>query len=196
MPLHIAWHKAAATVGGSVLALSVLATSLGGTAALATNVSTAAPAVVETHPQRENGFEKLAAVLTGLVEKGVITEQQKTAILEAVKAAYERRDHDRDREDLRRFLGNVFEASVQYIGLPAEAVKAQLEAGKSLGQIANQRPGKSREGLIDYLQSGARDRIKKAVEDGKLTPEQAERVRTAVDAMIVKIVDHEGGRTK
>ena len=37
-------------------------------------------------------------------------------------------------------------------------------------------------------------RIKAAVTAGKLTADQAEQLRTKVDAAIVKIVDHEGAR--
>jgi len=93
---------------------------------------------------------------------------------------------------LREFVGNVFKESIDYIGLPAEAVKAQLQAGKSLGQIAGQQPGKSRDGLVADLHGKAEARIKAAVDAGKLTPDQAQQLRTKVDEAIVKIVDHEG----
>ena len=131
---------------------------------------------------------KLKAVLDALVAKGVITQAQEDAIIAALTAAHQ----DRDGTRLRAFVGDVFKESVTYIGLPAEAVKAQLQAGKSLGQIADQRPGLSRDGLVADLEAKADARIKAAVDAGKITADQAAQLRTKVDAAIVKIVDHTG----
>ena len=131
---------------------------------------------------------KLKAVLDALVAKNVITQAQEDAIIAALQAAHQDKDHPR----LREFVGDVFKESVDYIGLPAEAVKAQLQAGKSLGQIADQRPGKSRDGLVADLEAKADARIKAAVDAGKITNDQAAELRTKVDAAIVKIVDHTG----
>ena len=130
---------------------------------------------------------KLKAVLDALVAKNVITQAQEDAIIDALTAA-----HDMDHPKLREFVGDVFKQSVDYIGLPAEVVKAQLQAGKSLGQIADQRPGKSRDGLVADLEAKADARIKAAVDAGKLTADQAAQLKTKVDAAIVKIVDHTG----
>ena len=130
---------------------------------------------------------KLKAVLDALVAKNVITQAQEDAIIDALTAA-----HDMDHPKLREFVGDVLKESVDYIGLPAEAVKAQLQAGKSLGQIADQRPGKSRDGLVTDLEAKADARIKAAVDAGKLTADQAAQLKTKVDAAIVKIVDHTG----
>ncbi|HEY8655934.1 MAG TPA: hypothetical protein VIN34_04295 [Candidatus Limnocylindria bacterium] len=147
------------------------------------NVATVAADKTDRHA-------KLKAVLDVLVDKGVITRAQADAILDAVS----KHTGDHDRKGFREFVGGVFQESVGYIGLPAEAVKAQLEAGKSLGQIAGQQSGKSRDGLIADLTDKAEARIKAAVAAGKLTAEQAEQLRTKVDAAIVKLVDREGGR--
>lgn len=133
---------------------------------------------------------KLKAVLDSLVDKGVITRAQADAILDAIA----KHTGDHNGMHVREFIGDVLQESVSYIGLPAEAVKAQLEAGKSLGQIAGQRPGKSRDGLVADLSDKAEARIKAAVAAGKLTADQAEQLRTRADAAIVKIVDHEGAR--
>lgn len=144
---------------------------------------------VATAAERGDRGAKLKAVLDGLVDKGVITRAQADAILDAVTK------HDGDKKDGARqheFVGNVFKESVDYIGLPAEAVKAQLKAGKSLGQIAAQQPGKSRDGLVADLQGKAEARIKAALDAGKLTPDPAAQLRTKIDAAIVKIVDHVG----
>jgi len=147
---------------------------------------------VVTVAEKTDRGAKLKAVLDALVDKGVITRAQADAILDAVS---KHAGGGKDGTHLREFVGDVFQESVSYIGLPAEAVKAQLGAGKSLGQIAAQQPGKSRQGLIDDLSVKAQARIKAAVAAGKLTADQAEQLRTKVDAAVVKLVDHEGGRT-
>jgi hypothetical protein len=135
----------------------------------------------------EKGRAKLKAALDALVAKNVISQAQEDAIIAALTA-----DHKDGHPKLKEFVGDVVKESVDYIGLPAEAVKGQLHAGKSLGQIAGQQPGKSRDGLVADLHAKAEARIKAAVDAGKLTTEQATALRTKVDEAIVKIVDHEG----
>src|SRR5438105_502762 len=125
----------------------------------------------------EQAKAKLKAVLDGLVTKGVITQAQEDAIVAALEPAAQG-DHPK----LREFVGDVLTESVDYIGLPAEAVKQQVQAGKSLGQIADQRPGKSRDGLVADLEAKADARIKAAVDAGKITADQAAQLRTKVDA--------------
>ena len=164
---------------------------LGGVAFAAAPTTTDAVAMTvsdtrTTVADAEKRAGKLKAALDALVAKGVITRAQEDAIVAALTA-----DH-KDHPKLKEFIGDVVRESVDYIGLPAEAVKQQLHAGKSLGQIASQQPGKSREGLIKVLDDAAGKRIDAAVDAGKLTKEQAAALRTKVDDAIVKIVDHTG----
>ena len=135
----------------------------------------------------EKGRAKLKAALDALVAKNVISQAQEDAIIAALTA-----DHKDGHPKLKEFVGDVVKESVDYIGLPAEAVKGQLHAGKSLGQIAGEQPGKSRDGLIAVLDAAAGKRIDAAVDAGKLTKEQADALRTKVHEAIVKIVDHTG----
>ena len=135
----------------------------------------------------EKGRAKLKAALDALVAKNVISQAQEDAIIAALTA-----DHKDGHPKLKEFVGDVIKESVDYIGLPAEAVKGQLHAGKSLGQIAGEQPGKSRDGLIAVLDTAAGKRIDAAVDAGTLTKEQADALRTKVHEAIVKIVDHTG----
>ncbi len=130
---------------------------------------------------------KLKAVLDALVAKNVITQAQEDAIIAALTAA-----HDKDHPKLREFVGDVFKASVDYLGLPAETVRKDLMSGQSLGEIANATPGKSRDGLVDTLDTKASERIKDAVTSGKLTQAQADALLPKVKDAIAKIVDHKG----
>ena len=182
--------KTVAIVSASVLGAGLV----GGVAFAATPIPSDSTAMTAPSTDQNDAMNddkakaKLKAALDALVAKNVITQAQEDAIIDALTAAHT----DKDRPQLREFVGDVFKESVDYIGLPAEAVKAQLQAGKSLGQIADQRPGKSRDGLVADLEAKADARIKAAVDAGKLTADQAAQLRTKVDAAIVKIVDHTG----
>src|SRR5438045_1131829 len=125
----------------------------------------------------EKGKAKLKAALDALVAKNVITQAQEDAIIAALVA-----HADKDHPKLRELVGDVLKESVDYTGFPAQAVKEQVMAGKSLGQIADQRPGKSRDGLVDDLEAKAADRISAAVTAGKLTQAQADALTPKVDA--------------
>lgn len=128
---------------------------------------------------------KLKAALDALVAKNVITQAQEDAIIAAVAA-----HTDQDHPKLHELVGDVLKESVDYIGLPAQAVKEQVMDGKSLGQVADQRPGKSRDGLVADLESKADARIQAAVDAGKITADQAAQLKTKVRTAIVRIVDH------
>ena len=165
---------------------------LGGVAFAAVPATTAsiemtAPVAQTGVADAEKGRAKLKAALDALVAKNVISQAQEDAIIAALTA-----DHKDGHPKLKEFVGDVVKESVDYIGLPAEAVKGQLHAGKSLGQIAGEQPGKSRDGLIAVLDTAAGKRIDAAVDAGKLTKEQADALRTKVHEAIVKIVDHTG----
>jgi hypothetical protein len=169
------------------LIVAISATVLGA-AVLATTVfanTTTPPAQATASGQsRAKAFDRLSDVLTGLVQKGVITQQQMAAILDAVKNAAHRD------VDARRLVGDVAKASSQYLGISVADLRAELMKGKSLGEIANATPGKSREDLLDTLDKGADARIKAAVDAGKITQAQADELRPKVRATIVKIIDH------
>lgn len=164
---------------------------LGGVAFAAVPTSTATVAMnaldtTTASATDEKARAKLKALLDALVAKNVITQAQEDAIITALTAG--QTDHPK----IRAFVGDVLRESVHYIGLPAEAVKNQVKAGKSLGEIADQRPGKSRDGLIKDLDDAAAARIQAAVTAGRLTQAQADQLTPKVDDAIVKIVDHMG----
>lgn len=168
----------ATLIGAGVLATSVLANTPGPTA-------TAVPQTATSGDHASKALDRLNDVLTGLVQKGVITTQQKDAILDAVKNAAGHRDFD-----ARHFVGDVVKGSSDYLGIPVGEAKTQLAKGKSLGEIANATAGKSRDGLLDSLDQAADARIKAAVDAGTITQAQAEQLRPKVHDAIVKVVDH------
>lgn len=178
--------------GVAVLSVGVLGMGLLGGVAFAMTPASAnvansmAPDARVASAEQDRRDTKLKAVLDALVAKGVITQAQEDKIIDALKG-----DH-KDHPKINEFVGDVFKASVDYLGLPADQVKKDLHAGKSLGEIANATPGKSRDGLLKFLDDAANKRIDAAVDAGKITKDQAEQLRTKVDEAIVRIVDHSG----
>ena len=170
----------AGVIGAGLLGGVAIAATPSTTDAVVNTVADTRSAVADA----EKAHGKLKAALDALVAKGVITQAQEDAILAAVAA-----DH-KDHPKLREFVGDITKASVDYLGVPAEQVKKGLMAGKSLGQIANETPGKSRDGLVDALDTAAGKRIDAAVDAGKITKEQAATLRPKVNEAIAKIVDH------
>ncbi|HET8567462.1 MAG TPA: hypothetical protein VFM93_00565 [Candidatus Limnocylindria bacterium] len=180
------WRKAFAIVGTGVLGAGILsgvALAAAPTTASGLAAVPSADGIVVTEEGRTDRAAFFARVLAGLVEKGVITKEQAEAILRAVAEAAAGQ-HLRARIAL-----DLMRASVEYIGLPAEAVRGKLGAGKTLGEIADQQPGKSREGLIRFLHDKAQEAVNKAVAEGKLTEEQGRTLMQRLDTAIPQFVD-------
>lgn len=168
----------AGLLGGVALAAAPTTADMLATTAPDTNTATATA-------DRAKGKRK--AVLDGLVAKNVITQAQEDAIIAALRSVA-----TRAHPTLREFVRDVAKESVRYLGLPADQVKQQLRAGKSLGDIANGTPNKSRDGLITDLDAAAATRIQAAVDAGRLTQARADQLTPKVDDGILKMVDHTG----
>ena len=68
------------------------------------------------------------------------------------------------------FFGRL-ETAAGYIGITEARLRAELESGKSLAQVATAH-GKSVDGLIDALVAAAKDKLDTAVSAGRLTEAQ------------------------
>jgi hypothetical protein len=83
-------------------------------------------------------------------------------------------------------------AVADYLGLTESELRAELEAGKSLAQIASAQ-GKSVEGLKDVIVSDAKTHLDQAVANGKLTAVQEETMLAELRAHVDEIVNATGG---
>ena len=79
-----------------------------------------------------------------------------------------------------------------YLGLTESELRAQLEAGKSLAQIASAQ-GKSVAGLEDVIVSDAKTHLDEAVTNGKLTAAQAEKMLAELKSHVDDMVNSTGG---
>jgi hypothetical protein len=65
------------------------------------------------------------------------------------------------------------DAAATYLGLTEDALREQLESGKTLAQVAQDR-GKTLAGLIDAIVADEKQELADAVADGRLTQAQAD----------------------
>ena len=91
--------------------------------------------------------------------------------------------------NVKGFIGDLLQAGQSYLGLSVQDVRAQLATGKSLGEIANATPGKSRADLIATLTAAANTRIDQAAADKKISAEQATSLKAKVATEITTFVD-------
>src|SRR6266850_335762 len=129
------------------------------------------------------GNDKLKNVLDALVAKGVITQAQEDSILAAVKG-----DADRD-SLLRRVFAGLFDQSATYLVMKPADLRTKLP-GTSLALIANATTGKNRDGLVAALTKTANEAIAKALADGKITKDVADKATATVPDHIAKFVDN------
>jgi polyhydroxyalkanoate synthesis regulator phasin len=172
---------AAALGVGSVGLFGAAALGAFGVDASASVVSAVAPAASAVMGEDKTG-DGLKQLLDGLVQKGVITQQQEDAILAAAKDATAK--HVRTAKVVRDFVGE----SAKYLGLAQKDLVAKLP-GTSLGKIADATPNKSKAGLVTALSVAANDDITKALADKKITDDQAKRLRDGLSAEINTFVD-------
>lgn len=95
-----------------------------------------------------------------------------------------------------QFVGDVVSAAREYLGVPQADVIKALREGKSVGDIANTTPGKSRDGLVAHVTTVANTKIDKAATDGKITAEQATALKAQVAGAVTALVDRKGSAAK
>jgi len=166
---------------GSVGLFGAAALGAFGPDASASVISAVAPAASAVMGEDRTG-DKLKQLLDGLVQKGVITQQQEDAILAAAKDATAKQV--RTAKVVRDFVGE----SAKYLGLAQKDLVVKLP-GTSLGKVADATPGKSKAGLVTALSVAANDDITKALTDKKITDDQAKKLRDALAAEINTFVD-------
>jgi hypothetical protein len=82
-------------------------------------------------------------------------------------------------------------AVASYLGLSESELRTQLEAGKTLAQIANAQ-GKSVSGLKDAIYAEARSNLDQAVADGKLTATDEQTMLADLKSHLDEIVNNSG----
>jgi hypothetical protein len=89
------------------------------------------------------------------------------------------------------FIGRL-ESAAGYIGITETQLRAELESGKSLAQIATAH-GKSVDGLIDALVAAAKNKLDDAVSAGRLTKDQETEMLGVLKDRITSAVNNTDG---
>jgi hypothetical protein len=83
----------------------------------------------------------------------------------------------------------LLDAAVSYLGLTADQIRTQLEAGKTLAQIADATAGKSAAGLIDAIVAAEKQELAAAVSAGRLTQAQADQIAANLTQRVTDLVN-------
>jgi len=126
----------------------------------------------------------LDGVLTGLKDKGTLTQSQ----IDAIKKALE--EQRTSEQSARVAEATEFQKLITTtIGLDSATITTRLKAGESLGAIA----GAKRQALIDALIAFHTKKIDQGVTDGKLTAAQATTLKAGLSASVTFFVDRVPG---
>ena len=76
----------------------------------------------------------------------------------------------------------ALDGAATYLGLTEDKLREQLQAGKSLADVAKATSGKTVEGLKAAIKDAPVKQLDQAVKDGKLTAAQRDKIVSALDA--------------
>jgi hypothetical protein len=91
-------------------------------------------------------------------------------------------------------LVGVLETAASYLGIEEDDLREALADGKSLAEVAKAE-GKSVDGLVDALVADAKKRLDAAVDDGRLTKEQATELEEDLRERVTGFVNREPGES-
>jgi predicted DNA-binding protein (UPF0251 family) len=84
----------------------------------------------------------------------------------------------------------ALETAASYLGLTQAELRSELAEGKTLAEVA-EAEGKSVDGLVQAMVAEAEEKIDAAVEDGRLTEEQATELKEGLEERITALVNGE-----
>ena len=85
--------------------------------------------------------------------------------------------------------GDELTAAATYLGVTETALMTQLQAGKTLAQVADATSGKSTAGLIDALVAAEKTELAAAVTAGTITQAQSDQIATTLKARFTALVN-------
>jgi polyhydroxyalkanoate synthesis regulator phasin len=126
---------------------------------------------------------RLAEVLSGLVSKGTITEEQAEAVSEALTDSWEDQRAERQADRAAR-TAEVDALLEKTLGMDSEEVREQIRAGRTLREVAGDSADELAAGMLDLVGT----RLDAAVKEGRITQAQAEatlsRAKERADAWV------------
>jgi hypothetical protein len=86
--------------------------------------------------------------------------------------------------------GDELTAAASYLGVTEAALTTQLQAGKTLAQVADATSGKSAAGLIDALVAAEKTELATAVTAGTITQAQSDQIATTLKTRFTALVNN------
>ncbi len=165
---------------------------------LATQAAPTSSTTVPASPKQGHGparADRLQKVLDALVEKGTITRAQADAVLAEWKAQ-EPSGGDHGRPGFAMGFGvlrDTLSTAAKAIGISADQLRTEMRQGTSIADVAKAH-GVDPAKVTDALTAEANRLLDKAVADGKLSAEQATKVRARLADMVEMAVNGSPGR--
>jgi hypothetical protein len=86
-------------------------------------------------------------------------------------------------------IGDQLATAATYLGTTTDDLRAKMQAGQTLAQIAAATAGKSRDGLVAALTADAKAKIAAAQQAGTITADQATQLNNELADRITRLVD-------
>lgn len=138
------------------------------------------PSALARETENEVFYQPLEGLLDDLVEDEVITEEQRDRIAEALR--------DRLVRFGKGFPGtHHLETVAEILDMDGDELAAQLRGGSTIAEIAGERT----QAVIDALVAEHTARIDRAIDEGKLTEDEADAVRATLVEKIEAMVNGE-----
>ena len=87
---------------------------------------------------------------------------------------------------------DLLETAATYLGIRTADLRTQLQSGKTLADVAAATSGKTKDGLVAAIVASETAQIDKAVADGKLTADQAAKIKTGLTERVTQMVERKG----
>jgi hypothetical protein len=137
---------------------------------------------------------RIAEALSGLVSDGSISQAQADEVAAVLAEELPRLGHGHGRGPGgpgRGGLGRHLDAAAEVIGVSEDDLRAALEGGRSLAQVAEENDVE-RQAVVDALVAAASAHVDEHLAAGDITQEQADARKAELAERVGALVDREG----
>jgi uncharacterized caspase-like protein len=148
-------------------------------------MAVAVPALADSGNPAGSAVDRITEALSGLVSDGSITQEQADEVASTLEEA------GIGGHGMHRDGGPVLSAAATALGMTEDELRTALEVdGTTLADVAEEQ-GVEVDALVDALVAVQQERIAAAVEDGRLTQEQADERLADLEERVTERVNSE-----
>ncbi len=141
-----------------------------------------------THGKSAAGLVAAVVAQTSAQAPDAPDGRQLSSSARRTRLARLRRRFEREAKRIPGYVG--LPAAARYLGVGATELRAKLQSGRSLAQIADATPGKSASGLIDARVSAREATIKQALAAGRISQTTADALLASLRQRVTSEVQH------